>query len=1354
MAKPRISPLFIWIVSALGLVATLSLTNAQPIAQSPGASNASPADQLTRGVVFTTDELAVAEALARGQSQTAYSLLLSLIGETAKRSTDPNPEGRRTSESAGDQGIARDRMAALCELLWTEIDRNGWHKQAAKDLAALEPDAEIVRLIGECARANGDLVLLSWAEQELGFISGWMVCGPFDNDRGAGFTRGYFSDGVPGDPGVRDDGVEGTPEVVGLPRLSETYVGRGGHETGWRPVPVAPRMGHVDLDAMMRPSDHVCAYAFTLVEAAEAGPALLGVASNDGLRVWLNGRELPCASRNAEGHVSLTYGTSAHRDCTFDQQTWTVPLAAGMNVLMVKVMDEEGAWGFRARLKGLRGTRVTLMAPSERATWESRVPSSVAVADGDAGSPEHGAAVLGDARQRYWAGVAEMFRGRTERKNRVAHHLLASVRRELMESEPGRELVHVTHMLAAASASTAETMAGAEENERRDLLLAVLEADPRHVPALLEMAAHYTSHLQIPAKAEEYARRALEVAPGNADAVMLIARAAAQRGLMAEYQRQCRILAEAGHGSPMVHRYMAFMAERTDDHALAVTEYGKAFGMDARDTHSRGRVLEEMLRQGDVGAYHRISRESEALHPFDLDLLEQRAEVMGDRGQETEALTLLRRALEVSPHDDQLLLAAGRMAQRLAFTVQRRAEVSDITMVDGKPHAEVAGSYRMQAMAWFRLAVTRNPTRSDIRRHAEFLSDEVPAHESEFVQDISGRIRESFGKDYAKDAEAHWLWMDTITKVNADGSSMRHVHAAIKVTNDRGRDALRDMQLWANGEVRVLDAKLHRADGSTVNCERKGNGLASPPLEVGDVLEARWRTADTEKTFFGDYFGDVAVLSPNPPGVFLQCVQGSQFLAADKVRVTWLLASGREFHFHAANGAPQPEESVFEGSRVVRYTAKQVARVEREPVMLPEEQWRPTVYVSTFRDWDAFGTWYWNLIERQVRSTPGMAAKVAELTAGIQGEGPEAEIAKAKAIYHWVVTAIRYNANWEFGVHGYKPYEAGAIFDRCIGDCKDKAILIVAMLRHAGITAWPVIINAETIRGREDVTLAMPNHFNHAIAVIEFSDGSRRFVDGTATYVSWDEGLPEMDAGARVLVVKPGASGLADIPPADPEKNRDQWEFVMQVRADGSAGITAANAPSGNAASRWRQLLEAEGQRISTMNRVMGGVMRGATVSTVEADGVSDLNRPVKFGLTAEVARAGVQQGGKLTFAVPFSVLSGASWTQTAWGFSATRTTDMGLYEGLGERVSTVVMPPKGMVFAGLPSAVTVENPHIRFEQQVERVAEGPLAGGVRITRSWGITAKVVAASDYPAFREALVKIDQANAQKVELVGE
>ena len=116
------------------------------------------------------------------------------------------------------------------------------------------------------------------------------------------------------------------------------------------------------------------------------------------------------------------------------------------------------------------------------------------------------------------------------------------------------------------------------------------------------------------------------------------------------------------------------------------------------------------------------------------------------------------------------------------------------------------------------------------------------------------------------------------------------------------------------------------------------------------------------------------------------------------------------------------------------------------------------LHVSTFADWDAVGRWYWNLVKDQLIVDAKIRAAVNEVLLSLP-EGAD-ERAKVRALYKHVITSTRY-VGLEFGIHGFKPYRVTQIVRRGFGDCKDKASLLYAMFREAGIDAHIVLTRGE-----------------------------------------------------------------------------------------------------------------------------------------------------------------------------------------------------------------------------------------------------------------------------------------------------
>jgi hypothetical protein len=135
-----------------------------------------------------------------------------------------------------------------------------------------------------------------------------------------------------------------------------------------------------------------------------------------------------------------------------------------------------------------------------------------------------------------------------------------------------------------------------------------------------------------------------------------------------------------------------------------------------------------------------------------------------------------------------------------------------------------------------------------------------------------------------------------------------------------------------------------------------------------------------------------------------------------------------------------------------------------------------------FLTWSQMGAWQNELAQGRPDATPEIKQKVAELTA----HSPT-PLAKMLALANFMQKDIRYVGIW-LGIGGWQPHAAQDVFSHRYGDCKDKATLLMAMLREAGIESNYVIIHSE----RGEVTPATPPHlgaFNHVILAIHVPDG-------------------------------------------------------------------------------------------------------------------------------------------------------------------------------------------------------------------------------------------------------------------------
>jgi hypothetical protein len=133
----------------------------------------------------------------------------------------------------------------------------------------------------------------------------------------------------------RDDWFDRTGGAASVHPVEGQEQEVGGQKLVWQRV--APREDFVDLGRGAGDTDNCVGYAWTEIESPAETDAWFGIGSDDGLKVWVNGR--------------LVANSWVVRPSRLDDDVVPFRLRAGKNRILIKVQNETAAWSFIARLR-------------------------------------------------------------------------------------------------------------------------------------------------------------------------------------------------------------------------------------------------------------------------------------------------------------------------------------------------------------------------------------------------------------------------------------------------------------------------------------------------------------------------------------------------------------------------------------------------------------------------------------------------------------------------------------------------------------------------------------------------------------------------------------------------------------------------------------------------------------------------------------------------------------------------------------------------------------------------------------------------------------------------------------------
>jgi hypothetical protein len=203
----------------------------------------------------------------------------------------------------------------------------------------------------------------------------------------------------------------------------------------------------------------------------------------------------------------------------------------------------------------------------------------------------------------------------------------------------------------------------------------------------------------------------------------------------------------------------------------------------------------------------------------------------------------------------------------------------------------------------------------------------------------------------------------------------------------------------------------------------------------------------------------------------------------------------------------------------------------------------PKLLVSTTESWNSKSTWFYKVNEDfgSFTSTKEIKDKVDEIL-----KGAVDEMDSVSRLTHWCADEVRYSGISMGCGEGFTLHKGDMTFtDRC-GVCKDKAGMLITMLRAAGFQSYP----AMTMAGSR-IDYIPADQFNHCVTVVKLKDGKYHLLDPT-----WVPFVRELWSSAeqqqQYLMGVPEGADLATTPVSEPENHFIKIDGVAQMQSNGT----------------------------------------------------------------------------------------------------------------------------------------------------------------------------------------------------------
>ncbi|HYH09319.1 MAG TPA: DUF3857 domain-containing protein [Thermoanaerobaculia bacterium] len=486
---------------------------------------------------------------------------------------------------------------------------------------------------------------------------------------------------------------------------------------------------------------------------------------------------------------------------------------------------------------------------------------------------------------------------------------------------------------------------------------------------------------------------------------------------------------------------------------------------------------------------------------------------------------------------------------------------------------------------------------------------------------------------------------ETRVKFDESGRSTRVERLLYRVIEESAVEGWSSIETgwspWYHERPQV-DARVIAKDGSIHRLDQKSFGTADasdspdmfsdtrvlrgplPAVAPGSVIEQTITYID--KNPLNSIFGGAGVSERHQFGRWVESRQS-------RLVIEWPATLPLKL-LNRTKPAIEPKRTEENGVTRVVFENGIMPGLEYSEWNLPSDQTvRSYVAWSTGQSWQDVAKRYAIIVDEKI----GDGSAVERLTRAAVGNAKDKREIAARLLAA-VERDIRY-AGVEFGEGSIVPRTPSETLKNKYGDCKDKATLLVAMLRKAGIPAHVALLRSGQ---GYDVESDLPGfgYFDHVIVVTDGPDPI--WIDPTDEFARAGE-LPDSDQDRLALIAHPDTTSLTRTPVSDSKRNRLIELREFKLAEDGKATIAEISDYTGSDERNMRRYYTETAQKQITQG--MESYANDAYLATgtpkFTVGDTRDLTKPFRIRIDMTEAGRGVTANGEAAVGVFLSRMIG-----------------------------------------------------------------------------------------------------------------